>query len=171
MHPTELFRSTTFRWSLGISTALVGFVLAMFGFIYWQTSVYLIRTIDTAVTSELRGLGGKPARDIPAALEESLSEEPWRIKLGGLFDRDGGYRSGNIEHLPADFPLDGAPHTTRLIRIGGRGREPHTVRATGRRLPSGDIAMIGQDSAELRQLARIVARALAIGLARRSAWP
>lgn len=165
MRPSELFRSTTFRWSLGISTALVAFVVAMFGFIYWQTSVYFIKTIDTAVTSELRSLQGKPAREIPAALEENLVEEPWRIKLGGLFDGKRDYRSGNIERLPADFPLDSAPHTTGLIRISSRGRELHTVRAAGRRLLSGDIVMVGQDIAELRELAEIVWRALAVGLA------
>ncbi len=165
VRPTELFRSTTFRWSLGISTALVGFVLAMFGFIYWQTSVYFFRTIDTAIGSELAGLRDKPAQEIPAALEENLAEEPWRIKLGGVFHANGDYRSGNIERLPHDLPLDGAPRTVRLIRIDSRGHGPHTARAVGRRLPSGEIVIVGQDIAELRELAEIVSRALALGLA------
>jgi len=38
---TDLLRSTTFRWALGIAIWSVLLVLTTFSFVYWQTAAYL----------------------------------------------------------------------------------------------------------------------------------
>jgi signal transduction histidine kinase len=53
---------------------------------------------------------------------------------------------------------------SKLIRVDNRGRELQIARAVARRLGSGDILVIGRDADEVREVAEIVTRALALGV-------
>jgi signal transduction histidine kinase len=58
----------------------------------------------------------------------------------------------------------GPPPPTTVVRIGLAGSERETVRAVAVRAPDGDILVIGRNVDELRDIAAIVLRALALGV-------
>ncbi len=89
-----------------------------------------------------------------------LEEDPRRVKLAELFASDGAPIAGNVEAMPTGLPVDDMPHTTKLVRVDIRGRELQSARVIARRLPSGDILLIGHDAGDLRQIGQVVARSL-----------
>jgi signal transduction histidine kinase len=164
----ELLRAAPFRWALLVATAFVICTLVLFGFFYWQTTMYVTANIDSAIVEEAHLIAGDPPaashQDLLDAIARRLRDDPRRIKLAGLFSPDGQRIDGNVEALPADLPLDGGAHATSLMRVAAGGHEPQTVRAVGIRLTSGDILVLGRDAQEVRWTAAIVGRALGLGL-------
>jgi signal transduction histidine kinase len=160
----EFIRSSTFRWTVTVAGAFAACVLLLFGFVYWQTAAYMTARIDATILQEIRVIGDDAPRQRLAAIDERLRQDPRRVRLGGLFDSDGQRLAGNIERVPAMLPADELVHDARLVRIDSAGREEQTVRATARRLPNGDVLVIGRNVDELRELAEIVRRVLVLGL-------
>jgi hypothetical protein len=48
----EFARSTTFRWTLTVAGAFVLCILVLFGFVYWQTAVYMESKYDVLLAEE-----------------------------------------------------------------------------------------------------------------------
>jgi signal transduction histidine kinase len=69
-----------------------------------------------------------------------------------------------VEAIPATLPIDNTAHSSVLVRVEGRWREPQRARAVARGLASGDVIVIGHEADEVREVAEIVARALLVGL-------
>ena len=164
MRLPEYLRSTAFRWTLAVAAAFGGCTLLLFGFVYWQTASYVTANIDGTIAVEAHLDADATRRHVLAFVAEHLREDPRRVKLAGLFGHDGIAIAGNVEAIPAGMPLDGTAHPSELIRVDNRGHELQNVRAVGRRLDFGDVLIIGRDADELREIAEIVARALALGL-------
>jgi signal transduction histidine kinase len=160
----EFVHSTTFRWALGVAGAFGACTLLLFGFVYWQTATYVTGNIDTAIAEEAHLDEGSTRQHILDFIDDRLRDDPRRVKLAGLFGPDGRQIAGNVATLPSGMPLDGMAHPSKLIRVDNRGREEQNVRAVARRLASGDVVVVGRDADELREIAEIVARALALGL-------
>jgi signal transduction histidine kinase len=149
---------------VGVAGAFAVCTLVLFGFVFWQTATYVTGNIDTTIAADAhldRGATRQQALDF---VTEHLREDPRRVKLAGLFGPDGSRIAGNVETLPTTLPLDGMAHRSVLSRVDNRGLEAQNVRAVARRLNFGDILVVGRDADELRQVAAIVARALAWGL-------
>jgi signal transduction histidine kinase len=168
MRLLELLRSTPFRWALLVAAAFVVCILVLFGFFYWQTTMYVTANIDGAIVEEANLLAGDPPtegnREVLEAIARRLRDDPRRVKLAALFSPEGQRIAGNMMTLPADLPLDASAHAASVVRIDAGGREPQTVRAVGIRLTTGDILVLGRDAQEVRWTAAIVGRALALGL-------
>jgi signal transduction histidine kinase len=159
----DFVRTATFRWTILTSGAVAICILMMFGFVYWQTSTQLISSVDRLVSDRADTIARLSGPELPQALNEQLSGDPRRVKVGGLFDSHGDRIVGNIESLPADLRPDG-PQELSVTRIDALGREPQMVRLIGRRLPGGATLLVGRAVDEVVQVRNAVEGALIWGL-------
>jgi signal transduction histidine kinase len=157
-------RTTTFRGTLIIFGAFAISILLMFAFVYWQTAAYMNAGVDRLIIDHADAV----ATDLPQhrlqAIRDYLQEDPRRVKLGALFSAEGDHVGGNIESLPRGLRPDTGVQTVSVVRTDTLGRERQRVRAVARRLADGQTIVIGRNVDELVQIARIVERALGLGL-------
>jgi signal transduction histidine kinase len=157
----DFVRTTTFRWT---SIGFVVCILLFSAFVYWEAAAYMQTRMDAAIAEESIAIAAnKPDRQLNA-IEDRLSEDPRRIKLAALFDANGHRIVGNVENLPPGLAIDATVQTTRIVRLDQRGQEMMTVRAVARRLPDGNVLVIGRHDGELKELAEVMARALLVAL-------
>jgi signal transduction histidine kinase len=157
----DFVRTTTFRWT---SIGFVVCILLFSAFVYWEAAAYMQTRMDAAIAEESIAIAAnKPDRQLNA-IEDRLSEDPRRIKLAALFDANGHRIVGNVENLPPGLAIDATVQTARIIRLDLRGQEMMTVRAVARRLPDGNVLVIGRHDGELKELAEVMARALLVAL-------
>jgi signal transduction histidine kinase len=69
-----------------------------------------------------------------------------------------------LETLPPGLDPDTRVQSVVAVRIDRLGREQQTARAVARRLPDGEVLVIGRNIDELEGIAKIVGRALLLGL-------
>ena len=69
-----------------------------------------------------------------------------------------------LENLPSDLGTDKAVQSAVVDRIDESGRQKQAVRLIARSLPNGDVLVIGRNVDEIGEIARVVGRALALGL-------
>jgi signal transduction histidine kinase len=160
----EFVRTTTFRWITAAASAFAVCILLMFGFVYWQTSAYVIEVADRLIIDRADALSPLPPQQRLHALKEFLEADPRRVKLAGLFDSDGNRITGNIESLPHRLRTDAPTQEAPVVRIDALGRERQTVRVTARRLADGQTLVIGRNIDEVGQIGKSVERTLAWGL-------
>jgi signal transduction histidine kinase len=164
MRLLDFARTTTFRWTLAIFGAFALVILLSFGFVYVQTTTYLIARIDTAINDDADVLVNDPPERRLHAIEDRLRQDPRRIKLAGLFDADGRRIAGDIEALPPELAADPKPKDVSIVRVDALGREQQTVRATARRLANGQAVVIARNIDENGEIAEILGSGMAIGL-------
>ncbi|HEY7990424.1 MAG TPA: HAMP domain-containing sensor histidine kinase [Stellaceae bacterium] len=156
MRAPEIFRTSSFRIA-GISAGVFALgVLVLFAFVYWQTATHETASIDRFVERQVSDLA--PGRTEELARDLSLAERPAErgFAYAALFDRARHPLAGNLAALPDNFPIDGHAHAALL------GAE-RPVRAAAATLHDGRIVFIARDVTELRQLQRVVRRALFLG--------
>ena len=163
MRLPEFARTTTFRWTLAVAGAFVLCTLMLFGFVYWQTAVYMVSKYDVLLTEEVRVFAANTPERRLQEIDDRLSKDPQRNKIAGLFGADGHRIAGNMESLPSGLAPD-VPTDVVVIRIRDSGREMQKVRLAVRPLPSGEVLAIGRNIDEIAEIAEIVWRALALGL-------
>jgi signal transduction histidine kinase len=159
----DFVRTTTFRWTLGVSGAFVLCTLLLFGFVYWQTAAYMTSRIDGLLTDELRVIVAAAPEQRLEHIDNRLRQDPRRVRIAGLFGADGRHIGGNVETLPPGL-VSGVPASAQVARIDNRGRETQNVRLIAHRLPSGEELVVGRNIDELSEIAEIVGQALALGL-------
>src|SRR6202171_1647375 len=159
----DFARTTTFRSTLIVAGAFFLCTVLLFGFVYWQTAVYMMDKNDALLSDELRVFAQNTPEQRLQEIDDRLRKDPERIKIAGLFDHDGHRVAGNIEILPTGLPLD-IPSSAVVVRLDDHGRELQKVRIPAHVLPDGKILDIARNSAEIVEIARIVLRALALGL-------
>jgi signal transduction histidine kinase len=154
-------RTTTFRWTAG---AFAVCIVLFAAFVYWEAADYLLAKTDAALTeASLAIAADSPDRQLNA-IDDRLSEDPRRIKLAGLFAADGRRIAGNLASLPHDIKIDGVVQGVAAIRIDQKSPEEMTVRAVARKLPNGNVLVIGRNIDDLKPLAEVIAQALLMGL-------
>jgi signal transduction histidine kinase len=159
----DFLRTTTFRWTLAVGGAFVLCTLVLFGFVYWQTAVYMMSENDLLLAEEMRVfVANAPERRLQE-IDDRLSKDPRHVKVAALFKPDGARIAGNIEELPQGLALD-VPFNAVVVRIDSPGRETQNVRLLAHALAGGDLLVIGRSNEELAEIAEIVGRALALGL-------
>ena len=164
MRLPELVRSTTFRWALAIAGALALCMFLLFGFIYLQTARALTAHVDAAITEFADGVAAESPGEWRDSITERVTQDPRRIKPAGLFSADGRRIAGNIERMPRDLTPGADPRSTLVDRVDAQGREQQTVRAIARRLPNGELLVVGRNIDELDDLADALGRALSLGV-------
>ncbi len=162
--PTEVFRAAPFRLAVAFAAAIAAVTLLLFAFIYWQTEIFETARIDNILRTEAAVIAGETEPEILRSVGRQLAGNLFRVSFVGLFAPDGTLRAGNLQHVPEGLPIDGLAH-----RVSAAGVEPEApgfavVRAVARRLPSGQVLVIGRDIEVLAELREPVLQALELGL-------
>jgi signal transduction histidine kinase len=164
MQLPEFTRSTTLRWTLLVAGLFAGFIVALLGFVYLKTKTDLTARSDRVIASQMSVFAHLPPERRLNALVEHLEQDPGRTRLAGLFDSSGGRIAGNLEHLPLDLKTDDAVQSAEVDRLDESGWEKQAVRLIAGRLPNGDVLVLGRNVDEVEEIARVVGRALALGV-------
>ncbi|HEV7603276.1 MAG TPA: ATP-binding protein [Bradyrhizobium sp.] len=162
MPQAQIIRSNTFRWALAVAGVFAVFVIALFGFIYWQTDRYLIARSDRMIASQLNVIAALPGERRLNAIDEHLMQDSRGVQYAGLFGADGHRITGNLEMLPPELKFNDSVHSISVVRMAGR--DARVIRAIARRMPNGDALVIGREVDETMEISHVVGEALALGL-------
>jgi signal transduction histidine kinase len=164
MRQAQVIRSNTFQWALAVAGVFAVFVVVLFGFIYWQTDRYLIARSDRMIAGQVNVISALPVERRLQAIDEHLREDSRGVQYAGLFDPDGHRIAGNLEQLPPDLEKNDTVQSISVIRTLPAGRDRRVIRAIARRMPDGDMLVIGREVDEAREISHVVGQALALGL-------
>jgi signal transduction histidine kinase len=159
----QFIRSNAFRWAAAVAGVLAVFVTILFGFIYWQIDDYLIARSDRMITMQVNFIAALPLERRVNAIDDHLEQDSRGVQFAGLFDARGNRITGNLEELPAELRND-AVQNVRIKRINQRKAGDPLIQAIARRLPNGDMLVIGRNVDETREISHVVGEALALGL-------
>jgi signal transduction histidine kinase len=136
----------------------------LLGFVYLKTKNDLTMRADRMIASQM-GIFAQlsPERRFDA-IDEDLKQDPGRVRLMALFGSEGRRIAGNLERLPPDLKADNAVRTAVVDRADETGQERQAVRLIARKLPNGDVLVVGRNVDEVREIARVLGWALTLGL-------
>jgi signal transduction histidine kinase len=164
MLQAQIIRSNTFHRALVVAGVFAVFVIALFGFIYWQTDQYLISRSDKMVARQLNIIAALPGERRLDAIDEHLRQDSRGVQYAGLFAADGSRITGNLEQFPLGLKMNESVQSLSIVRTLPAGRETHVIRAIARRMPNGDALAIGREVDETREISHVVGQALGLGL-------
>ena len=147
-----------------VAGVFAAFIIALFGFIYWQIDGYLVARSDRMIGTQISYIGSLPPPRLLEAIQDHLRQDSRGVQFAGLFGADGHGIAGNMERLPTGLDIDAPVQTARIARMDQPDRGDQVVRAIGRRLQNGDVLVIGRNVDETREISRVVGQALALGL-------
>jgi signal transduction histidine kinase len=159
----EFFRTASFRWAIAFAAILVVALGLLSGFIYWQTTRYLIRRVDR----ELQEFSQQSSASNPGSngpLQSFFSDDPRQVKVAGLFDPDGHRIAGNLTRVPVGLPPPGVPGELNFeVSVGGRVTV-QPLRVLARRLPDGRLLVLGRGVTAIHEIDEIVSAGLFLAL-------
>jgi signal transduction histidine kinase len=164
MQLPEFTRSTTLRWTALVVGIFAAFTFALLGFVYLKTKHDLTMRSDRAIASQMGTLAVLSPAQRLVSINEGIRQDPAHVRLVGLFTPDGGRIAGNVESRPLDLKIDGKTREAVVDRIDGSGSEKQAARMIARSLPDGNVLVVGRNVDEIDEIARVVGRALALGL-------
>jgi signal transduction histidine kinase len=154
MRLSEVWRTSTFRLSLLYGLLFTVGAVALLAMVYLQSAVYLTHRVDRILDSEASAEMRMP----PATLLLTIADEELingRTSLFALFSADGARVTGNLRALPAGLVVNGGP-----MEMSATPEFPAAVRMVAKRLPTGQVLVVGRDIDQLREIRRIIASAL-----------
>jgi len=164
MRQPLFIRSNTFHWAVMVAGVFAVFVIVLFGFIYWKIDDYLTARSDRVITVELDGVAGLSPERRLEAIDEKLRQDPRGVQLAAIFAADGHRITGNLDSLPLHLRIGAAAQGTDIIRTDGNSRNHQVIRAIARRMPNGDVLVLGRNVDEAGEISHVVGQALALGL-------
>ncbi|MFH6783885.1 MULTISPECIES: sensor histidine kinase [Methylobacterium] len=160
---SELLRSATFRWALGIALWSALLALVMFGFVYWQTAAFLREELAETLRLEVRAAAEDPA-GATGRVETWIAMDRHATHYGGVFGRDGVRRAGNLVARPAGLADDGDAARVGATIETADGPIADEIWATALALPDGGTVVIGHDTDEIDRVRTTTLRAMSLGL-------
>jgi signal transduction histidine kinase len=158
----DFIRTTTFRSTAAVASAFAVYIAVLFAIVYWRTEQYLITRSDEVVTVRATELASVAPQRRLDAIADFLRQDPRMVQFAGWFASDGLRIAGNLAYLPPDLKIDGpAQESVFPAAAGGRAE---IVRGIARRLPSGDVMIVGRKIEEASEIADIVGATLGLGL-------
>ncbi len=158
----ELIRATPFRSTAAVAGVFAVYIAVLFAIVYWRTDRYLITRSDEVVTMRATELASAAPQRRLDAIADFLRQDPRMVQYAGLFALDGRRVTGNLAYLPPDLKV-GGPAQESLFPAESTG-EKQVVRGIARRLPSGDVLVVGRNIDESVEIAEIVGATLGLGL-------
>jgi signal transduction histidine kinase len=166
---TKTLRSTTFRLAL-ISIAVFGaMVIALFGYVYWATTNFVLSRSDSAIDAEqamLRNVydsGGRDALTVAIEQREAVARLQGSIYL--LADESFAPVAGNLKEWPPALKGDGEWAEFKSERLNAEpGGGPALFRARAKNLPDGFHLLVGRDVSDLGGFADEIYAALALAV-------
>ncbi|MDB5579580.1 MAG: ATPase, partial [Bradyrhizobium sp.] len=163
MRQAQIIRSNTFHRALAVAGIFAVFVIALFGFIYWQTDQYLIARSDQMIATQLNVIATLPGERQLQAIDEHIRQDSRGVYYAGLFAADGRKIAGNLDK-PAELRINDSVQNLSVVRMLPAGPETHVIRAIAQRTSNGDTLVIGREVDETKEISHVVGQALALGL-------
>ena len=159
VHLSDIPRTISFRTGL-MFLALFSFsFLALFGYIYWQTAVYLTSEADTALYRQVENRSLQP----PVLMEQEIRKHKLQDVESRLphtlYDEQGHYIAGAIHTLPP-FKVFDKPAEFRWETPSGRHRP---IRFMVHRLADNRILLVAQDMHDIHEFDELLVNALISG--------
>jgi signal transduction histidine kinase len=152
----SIWRTTTARLTVLYGLIFSFGILALLGVVYWQSAVYLNHRVDRILRARAEIFLRAAPADLPRLVREGLAVDGAEINVYALFSRDGAPLEGNLDRMPARLRPDGASVDMPPTRTF-----PTRARLIARRLPWGEILVVGRDVSQLTEMRAIVLQALA----------
>jgi signal transduction histidine kinase len=160
----EFARSTTLRWTLLVAGIFTAFVVALLGFIYLKTKDDLTTRSDRVIASQIGFFAHLSPQRRLDAIDDYLKQDPGGLRFVGLFGPDGRRIAGNLEILPPGLNTDNVVQSVVVDKANEGGRQKQAIGLIARRLPDGSALVIGRSVDEVGEIARVVGRAVALGV-------
>jgi signal transduction histidine kinase len=163
---TKTLRSTTFRLAL-ISIAVFGaMVIALFGYVYWSTTKFVLSRSDSAIEAERAMLRNVYDRGGRNALTQAIEQRDAVARFqGGIYLlADGSFApiAGNLNAWPPALKRDGEWAEFKSQPSNAKaGSGPPLLRARAENLPDGSHLLVGRDVSDLGRFADGIYAALA----------
>jgi signal transduction histidine kinase len=158
----DFVRATTFRSTAAVAGMFAVYIAVLFEIVYWRTDRYLITRSDEVVTMRATELASVASQRRLDAIADFLKQDPRMVQYAGLFALDGRPVAGNLAYLPPDLKIHG-PAQESVFSTGTSGNK-QIVRGIARRLPNGDVLVVGRKIDEAAEIAEIVGGTLGLGL-------
>ena len=155
--------STSFRLSAGFAALWAIATAAVLGLVFWQTALYLDRSVDQVISTDAQGLSEVYRQDGLSGLVDTIRGRMLRgapreaLYLVG--DSTGRRLAGNIDVAPSVAATRG--WTTVPLERDGRKTQARVYIAAVR---EGFVLVVGRDVTERLELRRRIVEALALGL-------
>jgi signal transduction histidine kinase len=159
VHLSEIPRTISFRTGLMFLALFSCSFLALFGYIYWQTAVYLTSEADAALYRQV----DNRSRQTPVLLEEEIRRhkiQDVEARLPHtLFDEQGKFIAGAIRTLPPYQAFD-KPEEFRWEAPNGSHRP---IRFMVHQLDNNRILLVAQDMHDIREFDELLVNAMISG--------
>jgi len=152
----RLWRTTAFRLTALYAAVFIAGVMALLGLVYVGVAGFLTDQMDQIIIGQAQGLSRGPADSLPARIVQAESADIRQVNYYGLFSADGVWITGNVRFLPAYLRIDARPSALRgpHFQPGARG--------LAKRLPWGEILVVGFDAKVLSGLRDIIVQSLLV---------
>lgn len=156
---SEIPRTISFRTGLLFLGLFGCSFLALFGYIYWQTSFYLKTEADTALYRQVENRSAQDPELQLRELRKHAAQDTEARLPHSLFDAQGRFIAGAIGQLP-DFQAFDKPEEFRWLKANGHHRP---IRFIAHRLDDGKILLVAQDVHDIREFDELLINALFSG--------
>jgi signal transduction histidine kinase len=154
MRFSEVWRTSTFRLSLLYGLLFAVGTVVLLAMVYVRSAVYLTHRVDDILAAEAAAQMSEAPDRLRPTIDAALVING-RTSLFALFAPDGTRETGNLRALPKGLTPDGGS-----VEMGVTPDFPASARLIAKRLPSGEILVVGRDINQLREIRRIIASAL-----------
>jgi signal transduction histidine kinase len=151
----EVSRTTTARLTALYGLIFAVGILTLLGVVYWQSALFLNQRVDRILKARAEIFLRATPADLPRLIREGLSVDGAQINVYALFSRDGAPVEGNLRQMPPNLTPDGGS-----IDLPPTRDFPAEARLIARRLPWGEILVVGRDISQLTEMRAIVLQAL-----------
>ena len=164
MRVPDFLRTTTFRLAASFAVMFSLSAILLFAFIYWQTAARETVRIDRFLRNDAAAIGRQTEPEIYRAVAQRNLGDLHRITYAALFAPDGRMLVGNLAELPPGLPIDGNAHPVESLPAETEPHDRGVARVVARRLPGGEVLVVGRNVDALRTLGDIVLSALELGV-------
>ncbi|MGZ3273786.1 MAG: sensor histidine kinase [Caulobacteraceae bacterium] len=151
----DIWRTTTARLTVFYGLIFALGILTILGAVYWQSALYLNRRVDHILKARSDVFMEASSATLPQEIGEGLTIDGARINIYALFSREGAPLVGNLRRLPPRLIPDGPS-----LDMAPTPDFPTRARLIARRLPWGEILVVGRDVSELAEVRAIALQAL-----------
>lgn len=151
----SVWRTTTARLTVLYGLIFAVGILTLLGVVYWQSALYLNHRVDRILKARADVFMEASPAALPPEIGQGLAIDGARINIYALFSRDGAPLVGNLHQLPRGLTPDGPS-----VDMAPTRDFPTRARLIARRLPWGEILVVGRDVSELTEMRGIALQAL-----------
>jgi len=163
----KLFRTSTFRLAALYLSVFAFSVLALLGYVYWNTALLLERQTDDTIRAEVQALADQYRfRGLPGIIETvQRRARDDRASIYILADATGKRIAGNLAGVPAEAKGEASWIEFPIDVKRGDSVERHIARAFHADLAGDFDLIVGRDVEALRQFADIMRSTILYALA------